>query len=382
MTEPATTSAGADARRLAIEAVTRVNQGGAYANLVLSPMLGRSNLDRRDRGLVTELVYGTVRRRRSCDWLVDRFLHDPDVDPPVRAALQVGAYQLAFLGSPPHAAVSATVGAMPRRVRGLVNAVLRRVADDVADGVSWPDLATELSYPDWIVDTLVADLGADDAHSMLDTMNAAAEVTERADGYVQDLGSQYVVEALGATGGDLVLDLCAAPGGKATAAAGAGATVVAADRRASRARLVGDNAARLGVTVPVVVADAVAPPFVDGCADRVLVDAPCSGLGTLRRRADARWRIDSEAPERLGRLQRAMVDAAAALVAPGGSLVYSVCTVTRAETVDVAAAVTAAHPDLVPVRPAGPWRQWGTGGLLLPHDLGTDAMAVFVWRRN
>lgn len=377
-----TPAAGSSTRKLAIEAVERINTRGAYANLVLGPMLDRSGLDRRDRGLVTELVYGTVRARRACDWLVDRFLYDA-VDPSVRAALQVGAYQLVFMQQAPHAAVSATVGAVPKKVRGLVNAILRRVADDAAAGsISWPDAGTELSYPDWIIDRLSSDHGPAEARAALERMNVAPVVSARSDGYIQDLGSQLVVDAVAANQGERILDLCAAPGGKATGMATAGAVVIAADRRNSRSRLVAENSAKLNSHLAVITADGNAPPFPTGVFDKILVDAPCSGLGTLRRRADARWRIDEPGVERLANTQLGLLDSVVPLLRGGGELIYSVCTVTRAETMGVATALRARHPALEPLPVGGPWRNWGSGGLLLPHDLDTDGMAVFRWRTS
>jgi len=358
------------ARSVALDALDRVDPGGAYANLVLPEMLERSGLEPRDRHFATELVYGTTRMRRACDHLVDRFL-TRDVEPRVRNALRLGAYQLHFLASPPHAAVGETVGVAPRSARGLVNAVLRRVA---TTSVSWPDDATRLSYPDWVVDRLTADLGAEAAVGALEVMNTAPEVTERADGYVHDLASQWVAEAVDAGPGDRVADLCAAPGGKATLMAASGASVVAADRRPSRARLVVRNV-RSAHPIPVLVADGARPPFPAASFDRVLVDAPCSGLGTLRRRPDARWRIDDDAPERLADLQRALVDAAVPLLRPGGVLVYSVCTLTDAETVAIDDHLAASHPELEPMpTPSEPWSPLGRGARLLPQAAGTDGM--------
>lgn len=358
------------ARAVALEALDRIDPGGAYANLVLPELLGRADLEPRDRHFATELVYGTTRMRRACDHLVDRFL-SRDVEPRVRNALRLGAYQLHFLSSPPHAAVGETVAVAPRAARGLVNAVLRRVA---TIPVTWPDTATELSYPDWIVERLTTDLGEQDGRAALEVMNEAPEVTERADGYVQDLASQWVAEAVEAQPGERVADLCAAPGGKATLLAATGAHVVAGDLRPSRVRLLTGNV-RSEHPLQVVAADAAAPPFASGSFDRVLVDAPCSGLGTLRRRPDLRWRIDADAPERLGRLQRAIVDAAAQLVRPGGWLVYSVCTLTDAETLAIDEHLAQARPDLEAVpSPEGPWRVHGRGARLLPHTAGTDGM--------
>jgi 16S rRNA (cytosine967-C5)-methyltransferase len=132
----------------------------------------------------------------------------------------------------------------------------------------------------------------------------------------------------------------------------------------------------------VVAADAAAPPFVPGSFDRVLVDAPCSGLGTLRRRPDARWRIDADAPERLAALQRRLVDASAELLRPGGHLVYSVCTLTDAETLAIDDHLAGARPDLQPVPPPGdPWRPHGRGARLLPQAADTDGMYLLHLQR-
>ena len=159
---------GAAALRVALEVLARVEDDGAYANLVLSPVLERSGLGPTDRGFVTDLVYGTLRRQRSLDHLVDRFLTSPP-PPAARRVLRLGAYQLVFRDDiPTYAAVSATVDAAPKRFRGLVNAVLRKV-----DGapVQYPDDATALSYPDWVVARLRDDLGIEDADAALTAMN-------------------------------------------------------------------------------------------------------------------------------------------------------------------------------------------------------------------
>jgi len=260
-----------------------------------------------------------------------------------------------------------------------VNAILRRVGDSP---VTWPDDATRLSYPQWIVDLLTAEHGADDAIASLERMNLAPSVSERPDGYVQDPASQWVVDAVEAEATDRVIDLCAAPGGKATALAASGARVVAGDRKPSRVRLVRSNRDRLDIdNIDIVVADAVAAPFRTGSFDRVLVDAPCSGIGVLRRRADARWRLEPEAPKRLAELQTTMLRRAADLVAPDGTLVYSVCTITKAETLEVAATIPDGFEPLPNPDPSR-WRSWGDGVIVLPHDHDTDGMSMFRWRRR
>lgn len=328
---------GIATRRAAIEALVRIESDGAYANLLLPTLLGRRQLSERDRAFVTELVYGTTRMMRACDHLVDRFLMT-DVEPQVRAALRVGAYQLHFLDTPDHAAVSATVGAVKGRGRGVVNAVLRKVAAAPAD---FPDLATRLSYPDWICRRLAADLGEADASVAMEAMNEPATTVVRDDGYVQDEASQRVVAAVDARPGEIVLDVCAAPGGKATGLAATGAIVLACDLQPQRVGLIADNAHRLDARVTPVVADGLTPPVRPGSIDRILVDAPCSGLGSLRRRPDARWRIDHDAPERLARLQVALVEAALPLLKPDGVLTYSVCTLTKVEVEGVLESILA-----------------------------------------
>jgi 16S rRNA (cytosine967-C5)-methyltransferase len=367
------------ARRLAVDALVRIDAEGAYANLILPTMLSRSSLDQRDRAFVTELVYGTTRMRRACDWLVDRFLPDPDrIDSSARAWLRIGAFQLAFLATPAHAAVGATVEAAPRRLSGLCNAVLRKVATSLP--VTWPSDAVRLSQPDWIVDRLRQDLGDEPALAALEAMNASATSSIREDGYVQDLGSQWVVDAVGADIGDLVLDMCAAPGGKATAMAAAGARVVASDIRAGRVGLIVDNARRLELgadSFMVLVADGTSIPLRPGIFDKVLLDAPCSGLGALRRRPDARWRIAPDDIDTLAALQRRLIDSAIPMLRPGGELVFSVCTLSRAESLDIDTWMAEEFPELEALpAPGDAWTPLGRGAILLPQRAGTDGMYI------
>jgi 16S rRNA (cytosine967-C5)-methyltransferase len=364
------------ARSVALAALRRIEADGAYANLVLGGLLDRSDLATNDRHFVTELVYGTTRMRRACDALVDRFVTQAP-DPPTRTLLRLGAYQLAFAGVPAHAAVGETVALAPRRVRGFVNAVLRKVA---VTPMVWPSEAARLSYPDWIVARLIDELGADDATLAMERMNVAPPVTVRTDGYTQDASSQWVAAAVEAKRGELIVDVCAAPGGKATAIARSGASVIAADLQAHRARLVAANAARLASPVATVVADAVRPPLRHASVDAVLLDAPCSGLGALRRRPDARWRIQPTDVEHLAALQHSMIHAVAPLVRPGGRLIYSVCTLTAAESVEHPTPEGFEVDDRTP--PDGTWRRYGHGWRVLPHDADTDGMVLVRYRRR
>jgi 16S rRNA (cytosine967-C5)-methyltransferase len=427
-------------RELAFAALLRV-EDGAYSNVLLPAMLRESALDARDRAFATDLVYGTLRRQRALDHLLASVADRPleELDAPTRAGLRLGAYQL-VRDVPVHAAVGETVAVVPRRARGYVNAVLRTVTG-LGPPWSWPDgddpaaLAVRLSYPDWIVEELVAEYGPDDARATLargneappvairvnagrttvdalaDELRAAgAEVSRGAltDGAVltrgvgdparlaavaegratpQDEASQAVVAVLDPEPGETVVDVAAAPGGKATAIServGERGRVVAGDVHPRRIGLVTRARNRLGLqNVFPVVADGRVPAVLPGCADRVLVDAPCSGLGVLRRRAELRWRIRRDDLPRLVELQRDLLRAAAGVVKPGGVVVYSVCTLTGDETTGVDAWAERELPQLVAEPPPGaPWRPRGRGALVLPHDADTDGMYVLRLRRT
>jgi 16S rRNA (cytosine967-C5)-methyltransferase len=375
------------ARGVAISALV-ASEEGERANLVLPRMLSVSGLDERDRGFATELTYGALRMCRACDWLVGQFAKG-ELEPVVRAAARAGAYQLAFMRVPAYAAVSATVAECPPRARPLLNAVLRRIADLVAGGqIRWPGPGTMLSYPDWVLARLGEDLGAERALAALQQMNQAASPSARPDGYIQDGGSQavceYVAGLLSARPGP-VLDLCAAPGGKTTFLAHGSPFVVGVDLAPARAALVAGNAARLQLAnIAVVVADGTLPPFREASLTGVLVDAPCSGLGVLRRRPDARWRARPEDVGRLASLQGRLLSAAAPLVAVGGLLVYSVCTLTRRETLDIDQWTVGGLPGEWEAAPAPgpPWEPLGRGALLLPQAAGTDGMYVLALYRR
>ena len=432
MTLPAPT-----ARVVALDALIRI-EDGAYAHVITPAMLTQSNLSDRDRAFATDLVYGTVRAQRRLDDLLGRVVKRPlaRLDPPVRAALRLGAYQLLH-DTPPHAAVASTVdavGARSARARGFVNANLRALTRLPRPFPEPESEAVALSYPDWLVDRLRAELGASRARAALIAMNEPAAVTLRPDprhmtgtslaeelraagaevergrlvgdavvvrgigdparlpcvrdgrATPQDQGSQAVVEALAPSPGERIADLAAAPGGKATAIGervGATGSVVALDVDAGRVRMIDGARHRIGVPhLFPVVGDARAAPLRAGAFDRVLLDAPCSGIGVLRRRPDARWRLQPEAIPELALLQREMLAAAAPLVRPGGVLVYSVCTLTAEETTGVDGWAAEHLADLVAVAPPrGLWNPHGRGALLLPQAAGTDGMFVLALRR-
>lgn len=370
------------ARKVALEALVRIERDGAFANLVLGPILERSGLSQEDRAFVTMLVYGTTRMKRACDAVVDRFIaKEPDIT--TRQVLRLGAYQIVFTDVPDHAAVDETVAVAPVRSRGFVNAVLRRVA---STPMQWPSDTVKMSYPDWIVERLASEMEHSELVPTLEAMNRPAPVTMRSDGYVQDCASQDVVRSVGARLAETIVDVCAGPGGKATGLAETGAQVIAVDISPVRAGLVRANSISTGHPLAVLVADARQLPLLDGCADRVLVDAPCSGLGVLRRRADARWRIQQSDIADLASIQASILEESARLVRPGGVLVYSVCTLTAQESIDHA---VPRGFDVVPHEGDGDlpalgehWEPFGHGARVLPHTIDSDGMVVLRYRRS
>ncbi|MEY2425436.1 MAG: rRNA (cytosine967-C5)-methyltransferase [Actinomycetota bacterium] len=368
-----------ETRAVARDALVRIDTGEAYANLVLPAMLERSHLDERDRRFVTELVYGTTRMRRAVDAELAPHVHR-DVEPAVQAALRLGVYQLHFAGVAAHAAVHTAVRCAPKRAQGFVNAVLRRVSE--AGPTEHTNRAITLSYPDWIVQRLRSDLGDADAYGALEAMNQPPRPHVREDGYVQDPASGWVAGLVGAMPGHRVADVCAAPGGKATALAHVVADdglVVAADKRPGRVELINENAERTATAefLAPIIADALRPPLRPAAFDRVLIDAPCTGMGVLHRRPDARWRIHVDDVDRLAAQSQRLLEAAAPLVAHDGLLVFSVCTINAAETADVAGWAVAHLKGFTPMpAPGGPWHAHGHGALLLPQAAGTDGMFI------
>jgi 16S rRNA (cytosine967-C5)-methyltransferase len=350
------------ARQCAYRVVRRVLEQGAYADRALEGEAG--GLDRRDRAFAQQLAYGTVQRRLSLDHVVDALVERPP-PAPARAALHLGLYQLLFLdGVPDHAAVGESVELVSgHRASGMVNAVLRRVA---RDGFELPaddtpaGAAIRHSHPEWIVRAWWEWLGPDEARALLEAGNRPAEFAVRVntlvarpdeldlpDGpfgaaahpdfkrgafVVQSTASQLVGTLVDPQPGERVLDLCAAPGNKTThlaALMGDRGEVVAYERHPGRAGALKRTCERLRATcVEVVCADAAEAT---GAFDRVLLDPPCSGLGTLARHPDLRWRMDPDHVEVLVGDQQRLLEAAQRCVAPGGRLVYSVCTLSPPE---------------------------------------------------
>ncbi|TXL62995.1 RsmB/NOP family class I SAM-dependent RNA methyltransferase [Aeromicrobium terrae] len=420
-------------RGTAFDVLRAVDERDAYVNLLLPTLLRERGITGRDAGLATELTHGTLRRRGTYDAILGHLSRQgiEGIDPPVLDALRLGTHQLLGMRVPAHAAVSTTVDLVRRtsghKPVGFANALLRRVGEKDLD--TWVTeltaglgedqaLSISASHPVWIVQALRDALGPDgDLRGLLDADNLPPKVTLVArpglsdpselpgepgrwspyarileggdpgeiaavrDGRagVQDEGSQLVAitlaEATVDGQDDRWLDLCAGPGGKAALLAALatrrGAHLVANEVQRHRAELV-EQALRQLPDVEVTVHDGRHGPWEPESFDRVLVDAPCTGLGALRRRPESRWRRRPEDLATLVPLQRDLLDRALDLTRPGGVVAYATCSPHRAETVEVVDAVVSARPD-VTVEADHQW--W-------PHLHGTDAMFCALLRRG
>jgi 16S rRNA (cytosine967-C5)-methyltransferase len=438
------------ARRVAFDALRAVHANGGYANLVLPKLLSERHLSERDAGFATELLSGACRMQGSYDLIISAASNRKInfFQPAVLDVLRLGAHQLLAMRVPTHAAVAVTVDlaavTVGERIAGLINAILRKIAArtyaDWVDSLSAGTTARtaigiRTAHPTWIVEAFAELLPADELELALTANNESPEISlairpglARVDDLlvlgarpgrhspfaatwsgnpanlpmvragtagVQDEGSQLTTWGLAraAAAAGWWLDLCAGPGGKAALltglAAADGSRLVANEISPHRAALV-SGAVRAyrdtGQPASLLIADGTRPAWRAGSYSRVLVDAPCSGLGALRRRPESRWRRQPSDIEQLHPLQCALLDSAADALAPGGIVAYVTCSPHVRETTDVVEEVLAHRPDLA-VEPAsrllpelsdadrGPYLQLWT------HRHGTDAMFAAYLRK-
>lgn len=392
-------------RQLAFLAL-RAIQKGAFADVAVDQALHRSDVTVLDRRLFTELVYGTIRRQRTLDALIDQFAKKKDQPPDLRLILQLGLYQLRYLDQiPASAAVDTSVelakqnklGGLTGVVNGLLRQYLRarfRVPEATqtilhTDPLQLPEdpiarIGTFHSYPDWIVQVWCDQFGIENTEKLCEWMNQPPQIDLRintlktdidhveaammtqnikvarishlphalrlpssagaihhlpgyAEGWwmVQDSSAQLVSYLVDPQPGETIADACAAPGGKTLHLAELmhdRGTVWAIDKTASRLKKLQQNLDRLSFTsIQTLMSDSRNVPQLKGQCDRVLVDAPCSGLGTLHRHADARWRQTPQSATELAQLQLEILTEAATWVKPQGVLVYSTCTLNPIE---------------------------------------------------
>ncbi|MDB9526856.1 16S rRNA (cytosine(967)-C(5))-methyltransferase [Oscillatoria sp. CS-180] len=412
-------NAASPARRLAFEALKEVHQGG-FADVVLHRLLHRHDLNSLDRQFATELVYGTVRRQRTLDALIDQLGKKSAQHQPLdlRIVLHLGLYQLRFLTQVPEsAAVNTSVELMKAagktKLSGVVNGILRqyiRLQQASVDPLQLPDdrtqaLAIAHSYPDWIVKLWQTQLNESGVEALCKWFNQAPSIDLRVNrlkisveelaqkfshagietirlpqlpqalrlvrhvgairnlpGYaeglwtIQDASAQLVSHFVSPQPGDVVIDACAAPGGKTTHLAelmGDQGLIWACDRTTSRLNKVKQNIKRLELSsIKTFTGDSTVITRFEQQGDRVIVDAPCSGLGTLHRHADARWRQTPETVAELATLQTRLLAQVATWVKSNGTLIYSTCTLHPSENEAVVQQFLQSHPEWRIVPPA------------------------------
>lgn len=385
--------------------VGRVVREGAWSNVVARTI----DLPPDDAALARRLLYETVRNRRRIDRAITGLSNRPvgTLDDLVFDVIRVAFAEVLFGRAAPHAvahtAVEATKELGHPSASGFVNALVRQLQ---RSGEPQPPLtpAEEFGIPQWVVDSLAGAWSNEWAGEFLAASHREAPRTVRSrrsggrlpspavatdipgvwavqdgplpdDVVVQDPASAAVALAVGVEHGDRVLDMAASPGGKALALSDAGGWVVAVDNHRRRVRSGARRTAEAGFSGAWVRADGTSPPFAASSFTRVLLDAPCTGLGTLRRRPELRDKVTKGERDRLAAVQRLLLDCALALVRPGGRVVYSVCTVLPEETAQIVAGRGGRPPAGLPGDP------YGDGLILTPHRTGTDGMFICVFDR-
>ena len=404
-------------RLLAWEGLQRWSRGGIFAETIVSRAAQQHNLSHADRALLQAIVYDTIRQLSMLDYLRLR-LRPGHLDEPLRWLVLMGLCQLFIMHQAEHAAVCETVELAPKRVRGVVNGILRNAIRKRAEfEKEIPTLqpAVRFSCPHWLAERWMQEFGGETACAMMEwdihqsplyaRVNPADPPSPlpqgweplqdvpgwyRVDGpvpqdllkegraYMADPSTRHAVELLAPQPGERVLDACAAPGGKSVAmlqAAGGNLDLLATDAQEHRLPALQQNLFRAaGHDVPVEAFDWTqpCPQKWQGAFDAVLLDVPCSNTGVLQRRVDARWRLSAEEITRLATLQRQILENACAAVRPGGRLVYSTCSIEKEEDTDVVQSFLSSHPDFTLER----------DHLALPHIERADGAFAALLRRN
>ena len=425
-------------RALALSLLLRSESDNLYSNLILDTAIRRHTLSDADRGLLTALVYGVLEKKLTLDYIIDT-LSDRSadkLDPDVRILLRMGLYQLRFMDRiPAHAALNETVSLAPKRARGFVNALLRRYTRE-SEGIVWPDrgqepvrhLSIRYSFPTPLCQKFIDIYGFDRAERLLAAIDQTPLLTLRVntcrtsveelsarltaagtsvspalhapfalrleggnptalpgfdtgDFFVQDEASQICVEAVDAREGMRVLDICACPGSKSFGMAidmnNTGA-LSAFDLHENKLSLIEKGAQRLGLSnITVAARDGRDfDPALEGTADRVLCDVPCSGFGVLAKKPEIRYKDLSDAA-RLPDIQLAIVENACRYVKSGGVLVYSTCTLFPEENEGNVARFLARHPEFSPMDfTVGDLTSTAGMLTLTPDEHGTDGFFV------
>lgn len=397
-----------DLRKLVLNTLIQIRREDIYATEALDQAVKKGALPTADKALFTQILYGVLRNRMYLEYLVEKYSSLPirKIEPKVLEILLIGAYQILFLDKvPDHAAVNESVKLAPKRAAGFVNALLRKIAPLKGNPpkISFDDpietISISTSHPRWIVEKFAERFGIDEAAEVCRAnqnppsnvlranvlKNNRDELIKRLSDYgieanpakfsqkgvvvpklepilrpeiyeqgrfiVQGEASQLVVKLLNPMIGEKVLDACAAPGGKTTDIAeyvGNSGSVVACDISEDRLTKVKQNAKLMGAkNIRCIVADLTSKPRsrIGNSFDKVLVDAPCSGLGELAKNPEARYRKNPDSIAKLVRIQNILLERTSGIVKPDGSLVYSTCSLSIEENEGVVEAFLARHPE-------------------------------------
>lgn len=429
-------------RRLALLSLVRIEKEGAYANRILSSFFAKYQPEEREKGLATEIVYGTLRHLSLVDYLLDRLLTKSlsSLPSPVRNILRLSLYQLLSRPRTPYAVVNEAVNLAKAegwdKFSGLINAVLRRYLREgqkiILPGFSadpFTHLTVVHSHPGWLIERWMRRWRPDELHELVRINNLPAPFSIRTNTlkisrekllaelssagidatpsnllpeallisnpadlvdtpffaagyyYIQDEASMLVAHLVSPAGGEMIVDLCAAPGSKTTHLAqlmGDQGTIYALDDHPHKIDLIKENAERLGITcIKPVIADAREWGPGEELADGVLLDAPCTGTGVLRRRPDIRWRRSPEDLKELILLQKELLTKAASLVKVGGRVIYSTCSLEPEENEEQIREFLSVHPgfqveipsEIIRMAPGEALRE---GILILPQENGPD----------
>ena len=383
----------AAARQLTLRALLEWEKGRSFSDEILHTLFERQRLTPLDRAFAMETFFGTLRNLMRLDFLIER-LREGALDAGTRAVLRLGLYQIFQMRTAAHAAVNETVE-LGGHARGLVNAVLRRALREkeaLEAALEAAPLSVRTSHPEFLIERWNAEFGTDATQRLCAWNNQPAEVHVRANGlkvttgellratpeatpspahplmlkvphlpfawiahglcYVQDPSTLLACELLDPQPGERVLDACAAPGGKTTYLAQLmqnEGEIIACDLYESRVARLRENLERLGVTnTKALVYDCMraGPPLAPGSFDRILIDAPCSNTGVIRRRVDVRWRLTDEDFVRMPAQQLALIRRCAPLLKPGGTLVYSTCSLEAEENDQLVERIAREIPEL------------------------------------
>ena len=433
-------------RYIAVTLLEKIEKNQSFSNLLLSEAVKNHQLSDKDRGLLTELVYGVIQNKLLLDYQLEPFMNNPKkIDNWVRQLLRLSLYQMTHLNKiPAHAVVNEAVRIAKARghkgIAGLVNGVLRsierqgvRSPEEIKDPVTY--LSVKYSYPEWIIELLKDEVGLQETEKIARSLSKRAKLSLRVntrlkpmpevirqldeEGYkvrkseiardglicenglpvqsslfkegiitIQDESSMLVAEAMQIEAGDRILDACAAPGGKTTHMAtyfnGADGSVMALDLNSNKLKKVEENADRLGVSDRIMTRQLDARKsgevFEEQAFDKILVDAPCSGLGLMRRKPDIRYQKSIDDIYSLQKVQGEILNSVAPLLKKGGRLIYSTCTITLKENNDVIEAFLKDNPGFA-VEPVytheGIVKHSDTGYInLYPHYFDTDGFFI------